>query len=105
VLFRSSDDYVTAMLLGTTVMSLMGGLALIFPLLLGAVGIIATIVGVFVTTALSGKPMRSFNLGLGTSSLLSIIGAYIVCTMVLGDIRASERVALLLLGNHSNSHG
>ncbi len=99
-LFESiSDDYITAMLLGTTVMSLMGGLALIFPLLLGAVGIIATIVGVFVTTALSGKPMRSFNLGLGTSSLLSIIGAYIVCTMVLGDIHVFYAVTAGLLAS------
>jgi len=99
-LFESiSDDYVTAMLLGTTVMSLMGGLALVFPLLLGAVGIIATIAGVFVTTALSGKPMRSFNLGLGTSSMLSIIGAYIVCTMVLGDIRVFYAVTAGLLAS------
>ncbi len=99
-LFESiSDDYVTAMLLGTTVMSLMGGLALVFPLLLGAVGIMATIAGVFVTTALSGKPMRSFNLGLGTSSMLSIIGAYIVCTMVLGDIRVFYAVTAGLLAS------
>ncbi len=99
-LFESiSDDYVTAMLLGTTVLSLMGGLALIFPLLLGAVGIIATIVGIFVTTAFTGKPMRSFNLGLGTSSILSIIGAYIVCTVVLGDIRVFYAVTAGLLAS------
>jgi len=94
-----SDDYVTAMLLGTTVMSLMGGRALVFPLMLGAVGIIATIAGVFVTTAITGKPMRSFNLGLSTSAILSIIGAYFVCTNILGDIHVFYAVTAGLLAS------
>jgi K(+)-stimulated pyrophosphate-energized sodium pump len=100
-LFESiSDDYITAMLLGTVVLSLTGGRALIFPLMLGATGILATMVGIFVTRQWRGfKPMTSFNLGLVTAALLSIIGSYFASIYVLGDIRVFYAVVAGLLAS------
>jgi len=94
-LFESiSDDYVTAMLLGSTPIVLdifVGVLAinvLMFPLALGISGVLATIVGVFIVRGWkSVRPIMSFNIGLFTAAGIATVGAYVSSMWLLNDIR------------------
>ena len=88
-LFESlSDDYITAMLLGSMVLSPLGVAAQVYPLMLGAVGILATIAGVFITRQWGRlKPLMSFNVTLFSTAALCVAGAYVASVYVLGDVR------------------
>jgi len=88
-LFESiSDDYITAMLLGSILLIPMGVNAYIYPMMLGAVGILATIVGIFLTRQWGNlKPIMCFNVGLFVAAGISVVGAYAVTMYLLGDIR------------------
>jgi K(+)-stimulated pyrophosphate-energized sodium pump len=87
-LFESiSDDYITAMLLGSLILSPLGVGAQVFPLMLGAVGILATVVGIFVTRQWGRlKPLMSFNVGLLVTAALCVVGAYASSVYVLNDL-------------------
>jgi K(+)-stimulated pyrophosphate-energized sodium pump len=89
-LFESiSDDYITAMILGATLLVPLGyGVnALVFPLMLGAAGIIATIVGVFaIRVYMKTKPIMSFNLSLLTASAVSVVGSFLASTILLHNL-------------------
>jgi len=104
-LFESiSDDYVTAMILGALLLSPLGVNALVFPLLLGASGILATIVGVLLTRGWKKiRPVTSFNIGLFTTAIFCMVGAYLSSMALLGDVTvfwaaASGLVASLAVG-------
>lgn len=90
-LFESiSDDYVTAMIIGSTpvFLSAWGANALMFPLALGISGILATIAGVFIVRGWKNvKPITSFNIGLFTAAAIATIGAYISSMWLLNDVR------------------
>ncbi len=89
-LFESiSDDYVTAMIVGW---SLFVGTArenaLMFPFALGIIGVIATIIGIFIVRGWKNfKPITSFNIGLFSTSAVAIVGAYFASIWILNDIR------------------
>jgi K(+)-stimulated pyrophosphate-energized sodium pump len=87
-LFESiSDDYITAMILGTLLLSRFGVGAVAFPLLLGASGALATIVGVsFVKVWRRTRPVITFNLGLLITALCCVVGALVSCLLTIGDI-------------------
>jgi len=89
-LFESiSDDYITAMILGVILLSPLGfGInALMFPLMLGASGILATIVGVFVIRGWRKmRPIMSFNLGLLITAIVCVLGAFISSIVLLNNI-------------------
>jgi K(+)-stimulated pyrophosphate-energized sodium pump len=78
-LFESiSDDYVTAMIIGSTFLGLWGTDVFMFPLALGVSGVLATIIGVFVVRGWkSVRPIMSFNAGLLVAAAISTVGAYI----------------------------
>jgi len=104
-LFESiSDDYITAMILGSMLFSPLGINALLFPLMLGASGILATIVGVFVIIALRRmRPIMSFNTGLFATAIFCILGAFLSSIVLLKDVTllyavASGLVASLAVG-------
>ncbi len=100
-LFESiSDDYITAMLLGSILLAPLGLNALVYPLLLGAVGIISTIIGIFATRQYGKmKPLTSFGIGLILSAMISIIGAYFVTIATIGDVRVFYAVVSGLLAS------
>src|SRR3990170_672506 len=87
-LFESiSDDYITAMILGVILLSPLGINALMFPLMLGASGILGTIVGVFVIRGWKKmRPIMSFNLGLLITAIVCIIGAAISSIVLLNNV-------------------
>lgn len=90
-LFESiSDDYITAMILILSIpllTSTFGINGLMFPLMLGASGIVATIVGVFVVRGWRKiRPIMSFNLGLLTAAMVSVLGAFVTSMVLLNDV-------------------
>lgn len=89
-LFESlSDDYLTAMILGSTIFTgVLATNSLMFPLALGISGVLATIVGVFIVRGWKRvRPIMSFNIGLFTAAGIATVGAYISSMWLLNDIR------------------
>ena len=88
-LFESiSDDYVTAMIIGSTFLSVWGTAVFMFPLALGISGVLATIVGVFVVRGWKRiRPIMSFNAGLFVAAVISTVGAYLSSIWLLNDVK------------------
>lgn len=104
-LFESiSDDYVTAMLLGSLLLRAEGGSAYLFPLALGAVGVISTIVGILIARRWRGvRPISSFNIALMVTIALCIVGSFISSILIIGEIGIfyavlSGMVSMLMIG-------
>jgi K(+)-stimulated pyrophosphate-energized sodium pump len=77
---------VATMLLGGLVMVDMGARAILFPLVLGAISIISSIVGTFfVSTREGGKIMNALYKGVVVSALISAIAFYFVSQQIMGD--------------------
>jgi K(+)-stimulated pyrophosphate-energized sodium pump len=77
---------IATMLLGVLVASQAGANAVIYPLALGAVSIVASIIGSFFVNAREGgKIMNALYRGLAVAGGLSLIAFYPVTTMLLGD--------------------
>ena len=77
---------VATMLLGGLVMVNLGEKAVLFPLVLGAISIVSSIVGTFfVRTREGGKIMNALYKGVIVSGVLSAIAFYFVSRAVMGD--------------------
>jgi K(+)-stimulated pyrophosphate-energized sodium pump len=77
---------VATMLLGGLVMVNMGARAILFPLVLGAISIISSIVGTFfVSTREGGKIMNALYKGVIVSAVISAIAFYFVSQQIMGD--------------------
>ncbi|MFZ5597162.1 MAG: sodium-translocating pyrophosphatase [Bacillota bacterium] len=71
---------IAAMLIGNTLFGFPG---VVFPLLVGAVGIISAIIGTFtVRTSEGGNPQAALNVGLWSTNLLTAIGTYFVAKAI-----------------------
>jgi len=71
---------IAAMLIGNTLFGFSG---VIFPLLVGAVGIIAAIIGTFtVRTSEGGNPQAALNVGLWSTNVMTLIGTWFVAKAV-----------------------
>jgi K(+)-stimulated pyrophosphate-energized sodium pump len=77
---------VATMLLGGLVMTDLGARAILFPLVLGAISIISSIVGTFfVSTREGGKIMNALYKGVIVSAVISAIAFYFVSQQIMGD--------------------
>ena len=77
---------VATMLLGGLVMVNMGERAVLFPLVLGAISIISSIVGTFfVSTREGGKIMNALYKGVVVSAVISAVAFYFVSKSIMGD--------------------
>jgi K(+)-stimulated pyrophosphate-energized sodium pump len=77
---------VATMLLGGLVMVNMGERAVLFPLVLGAISIISSIVGTFfVSTREGGKIMNALYKGVIVSAVISAVAFYFVSKSLMGD--------------------
>ncbi len=71
---------IAAMLIGNTLFGFSG---VIFPLLVGAVGIIAAILGTFtVRTNEGGNPQAALNVGLWSTNVMTLIGTWFIAKTV-----------------------
>jgi K(+)-stimulated pyrophosphate-energized sodium pump len=77
---------VATMLLGGLVMVDMGERAVLFPLVLGAISIVSSIVGTFfVSTREGGKIMNALYKGVIVSAVISAVAFYFVCQKIMGE--------------------
>jgi len=77
---------VATMLLGGLVMTDLGAKAILFPLVLGAISIVSSIIGTFfVSTREGGKIMNALYKGVIVSAVLSAIAFYFVAQNIMGD--------------------
>ncbi len=77
---------VATMLLGGLVMVDMGERAILFPMVLGAISIISSIVGTFfVATREGGKIMNALYKGVIVSAAISAVAFYFTCQRLMGD--------------------
>ena len=78
------NSIIAAMAIGALVMD-QGGV--IYPLLLSAIGIIASVLGTFfVRVKEGGDPAKALRIGLGSTGLFMIIGAYFLTDWMFGDL-------------------
>ncbi len=91
---------IAAMLIGNTLFGFPG---VIFPLLVGAIGIVAAIIGTFtVRTKEGGNPQAALNVGLWTTNILTAIGTYFVAKAVFpADLTVDVLGHSVALGNVS----
>lgn len=78
------NSIIAAMALGAIVL---GSGGIIYPLLLSAIGIIASILGTFfVRVKEGGDPAKALRIGLGSTGLFMIIGAYLLTNWLFGEL-------------------
>ncbi|MDD4767147.1 MAG: sodium-translocating pyrophosphatase [Desulfotomaculaceae bacterium] len=74
---------IAAMIIGNTIFGVKGAL---FPLMVGAIGIIASIIGTFfVRTGEGGNPQAALNVGLWATNIMTAIGVYFLATWTFGN--------------------
>src|SRR5580698_2771868 len=77
---------VATMLLGGLVMTELGARAILFPLVLGAISIVSSIIGTFfVSTREGGKIMNALYKGVIVSAVISAIAFYFVAQSIMGE--------------------
>ncbi len=91
-LFESlSAENIGAMVLGVALSSVFGLQGILFPLVLGVVGIFATVVGVYCVKAKPHEnPMKAMIRGYWVVTLIMIVGLYVACTRMLQGPGNSE---------------
>ncbi len=73
------DSLIASMVLGTMAISLLGPWAVLIPLMLGSLGIIASLIGdLFVFSSKNGSPQFILNKGIWVASALMIVGSFFV---------------------------
>jgi K(+)-stimulated pyrophosphate-energized sodium pump len=88
---------VATMLLGGLVMVDMGRQAILYPLLLGAISIVSSIVGTFfVKTQPGGKIMNALYKGVIVSGVISAVAFYFISKCVMGDAAMSMWLCTLV---------
>jgi len=74
---------IAAMIIGNSIFGLKGAL---FPLLVGAIGIVASIIGTFfVRTSEGGNPLTALNLGLWSTNVMTGAGVYFLAVATFGS--------------------
>jgi len=74
---------IAAMIIGNTIFGPKGAL---FPLVVGAIGIIASIIGTFfVRTGEGGNPQAALNVGLWSTNVLTAVGVYFLANWTFGN--------------------
>lgn len=85
-LFESfSDNIIGAMILGSVFALTLGPQALIFPLLVGSIGIVATIIGILSIRG-SKKPLQNILISFGITAGICLLGFYFLTVKFMGNI-------------------
>ncbi len=83
-----SDDIITGMLLGVIFISQYGPYGIIFPFMLEAVGVLASVFGISIVRQWKRiSPTGSLILGITVTAILSASGLFVLSTSFLNDVR------------------
>ncbi|UJG43968.1 MAG: sodium-translocating pyrophosphatase [Candidatus Heimdallarchaeum endolithica] len=97
-LFESfSDNIIATMILGLVFIPVYGYNALIFPLLIEAVGIIGSVIGVFFVRATKGKTSTNVYMSFMVAGLISLAGFFAISFWLMKDIRLFYTLGLGLV--------
>lgn len=81
------DSIIAAMVLGTVMVGV-GGSAVVFPMVISAFGILASVIGSIVVAVLrKGKPQTILNIGIWTSAVLVLIMSFFSSQYFFGDLK------------------
>ena len=90
---------IATMLLGTLVVGTLGATAVLYPLVLGAVSIVASIIGTFfVKTSDGGKVMGALYKGMVVAAILAAIAFYFITDMMMDPAYSSGIFYSALIG-------
>lgn len=79
---------ISAITLGTTLVSSFGKNIVIFPLLLSAVGVLSSLIGIIYVKLYKGdNPQKALNGGSAISGAIVIVVGFILCKYMIGDMR------------------
>jgi len=79
---------ISAITLGTALVKTFGNEIITFPLVLSALGIIGSLIGILYVRAYKGdNPQKALNGGSAISGVIVLIAGFILCKMLLGEIR------------------
>jgi K(+)-stimulated pyrophosphate-energized sodium pump len=87
---------IATMLLGGLTIDTLGANAVIYPMVLGAVSIVASIVGTFFVSTSTGKIMGALYKGVIVSGLLAAVAFYPITTSLMGDASINLYFAALI---------
>ncbi len=86
-LFSSgSDNLIGAMILGLVFMYKYHWMGVIFPLLTRAIGVMATVVGIYAVRGRGKSPITSLNIGLFSTGIFCALGFYVLAVYIMNDI-------------------
>jgi len=86
-LFSSgSGNIIGAMIFGITFMFKYGWAAIFFPLFAKSIGLIGTVIGLFVVRGKIKNPLISINVGIFTTGVIALVGFYIISVWLFKDI-------------------
>ncbi|WP_321835098.1 sodium-translocating pyrophosphatase [Clostridium butyricum] len=79
---------ISAITLGTTLVSSFGKNIVLFPLLLSAVGVLSSLIGIIYVKLYKGdNPQKALNGGSAISGAIVIVVGFILCKYMIGDMR------------------
>ncbi|ETI89210.1 MAG: hypothetical protein Q607_CBUC00182G0190 [Clostridium butyricum DORA_1] len=79
---------ISAITLGTTLVSSFGKNIVLFPLLLSAVGVLSSLIGIIYVKLYKGdNPQKALNGGSAISGVIVIVVGFILCKYMIGDMR------------------
>jgi len=94
-LFESfSDNIIGMMILGLAFMAKYGEAGVLFPLLAESLGVLSTIVAIFLIREETDNPVKTINLALLTAGVLNAVAFYFLADRMLGDPRLFESALL-----------
>jgi len=98
-LFESfSDDIITGLLVSLVFLQKYGPKVLFFPFLLQSVGLISSVIGIFSIKILKNKkPESSFNIGMIITTIIAVMGSFLIAKYLLNDFSIFIAISLGIL--------
>lgn len=81
------DSIIAAMALGVIFLPFIGAKAVVLPLLLAAVGIVAAILGNLIVNNLKGSPHQILNKGIWAAAIIMVIISFFVVRLTMGELK------------------